>query len=83
MKFVYYSDKIDKLKRYGVVMTKGHQLPAKYVIHVKFAEDIGDWHGRFYKCIEKANGKNLKSIAFPVLGTGNISYKYMYILQNA
>ncbi|XP_060577859.1 protein mono-ADP-ribosyltransferase PARP14-like [Ruditapes philippinarum] len=63
-------ENIDKLKRDGVVMTKGYQLHVKNVIHVKYVDHIDDWKARILKCVEKANKERLKTIAFPVLGTG-------------
>ncbi|XP_053407686.1 protein mono-ADP-ribosyltransferase PARP14-like [Mercenaria mercenaria] len=63
-------DRVQKLHTQGVVMTKGFELRAKYVIHVRYAEKLDEWQDRFRKCLEKANKKSLKTIAFPVLGTG-------------
>ncbi|XP_053406900.1 protein mono-ADP-ribosyltransferase PARP14-like isoform X2 [Mercenaria mercenaria] len=63
-------DLIQKLNTEGVVVTKASGLCAKSVIHVRFANNLSEWRNRMYKCLEVANNKSYRAIAFPVLGTG-------------
>lgn len=61
---------IQKLKKHGVVLTKCVGLPAKRIIHVRYVETLSDWQQQMYRCLETANKKSYKTIAFPVIGTG-------------
>ncbi len=72
------------------VVTKGYDLPAKYVIHT-----VGPhWHGGYsgeaailrscYRsCLEKADELGLKTIAFPFLCTGNYDYPKALAIKEA
>lgn len=73
--------KIGHLKEGEVAITKGFNLPAKYIIHVISPLYIDGEHGEEEKlraCYEKslqlAKKKRCKSIAFPLLATGNLRF---------
>lgn len=60
-----------ELKNEGVVVTSGStELPAKYIIHVLFQDKLSGWRNKMVACLEQADTKGIKSIAFPVLGSG-------------
>ena len=63
------------------VLTKGHKLPAKYILHTvaPYLDEKGGLQPRLlrncYKsCLKLAEEKDLGSIAFPPLGTGFYGY---------
>ncbi len=73
--------RIGSCQRGEAVMTKGYNLPAKYVIHT-VAPIYGQHHGNepeilfscYYESFRLAEAHQVTSIAFPAIGTG--IYKY-------
>lgn len=73
--------KIGYLEEGEVAITSGFDLPAKYIIHAVSPQYIDGNHGEEEKlrsCYEKslqlARKKRCKSIAFPLIATGNFGY---------
>lgn len=73
--------KIGYLEEGEVAITSGFDLPAKYIIHAVSPRYIDGNHGEEEKlrsCYEKslqlARKKGCKSIAFPLIATGNLGY---------
>lgn len=58
------------LKKDSVVVTGSAGLKSTYVIHVLFQDSLAGWRSKMVTCLEEANKKLIKSIAFPVLGAG-------------
>lgn len=73
--------RIGSCQRGEAVITKGYNLPAKYVIHT-VAPIYGQHHGNepeilfscYYESLRLAEAHQMTSIAFPAIGTG--IYKY-------
>ncbi|MFC1836287.1 O-acetyl-ADP-ribose deacetylase [Thermodesulfobacteriota bacterium] len=62
-------------------ITKGYQLPARYVIHTPGPIYRGGTNGEaqllescYHRCLEVANDHGIKSIAFPSISTGIFNY---------
>jgi O-acetyl-ADP-ribose deacetylase (regulator of RNase III) len=69
----------DKMLLTGeAVITKGYNLPAKYVIHtvgpVWVFEDPNLLYKSFYNSLKVAEEHNLNSIAFPAISTGAFQF---------
>jgi O-acetyl-ADP-ribose deacetylase (regulator of RNase III) len=62
------------LKKDGVVTTSSAGLQATYVIHVQFQDTLAGWRNKMVYCLEEANRKLIKSVAFPILGAGKILF---------
>ena len=70
------------MKSKGIVTTdqsthKGN-LKAEFIIHIAFQKSIDRWQSKFRQCLNKADKKKMKSLSFPVLGTGRLVI-YIYI----
>lgn len=73
--------RIGSCQRGEAVITKGYNLPAKYIIHT-VAPIYGQHHGQeaeilfscYYESLRLAEAHQVTSIAFPAIGTG--IYKY-------
>jgi O-acetyl-ADP-ribose deacetylase len=73
--------RIGSCQRGEAVITKGYNLPARYVIHT-VAPIYGQHHGNepeilfscYYESLRLAEAHQVTSIAFPAIGTG--IYKY-------
>lgn len=73
--------RIGSCQRGEAVITKGYNLPTKYVIHT-VAPIYGQHHGNepeilfscYYESLRLAEAHQMTSIAFPAIGTG--IYKY-------
>jgi len=62
----------------GIAITRAGNLPSKCIIHLATpttydSQDATskDWEQRIIKCLEETEMMKGKSIAFPLLGTGN------------
>jgi O-acetyl-ADP-ribose deacetylase (regulator of RNase III) len=65
-------------------ITKGYNLPAKYVIHTvgpriigtygPSENEIGDLYNAWYNSLEMADGNNINIVAFPSISTGIYSF---------
>lgn len=74
-------DKIGHIETSQAVITKGYDLDCKYIIHT-----VGPiWHGgghdeekllynTYLNCLNLAKRKKCKSIAFPIISSGNFGY---------
>ncbi len=65
----------------GAVITKGYNLPAKYVIHTVgpvYGQNPKEEENQLYSCYESslklAREKRLKSVAFPLISSGIYGY---------
>ena len=56
----------------GVAATKGGKLKCKHVIHLAAPNEKNDWRTVIKKGLVEAEQLKLKSIAFPLLGTGKV-----------
>lgn len=81
---------IGRLETGAAVMTPGFRLPAKYVIHTVGPVWRGGSHGeeellrRCYRnALELARKKRLKSVAFPLISTGNYGFPKPLALKTA
>jgi len=61
----------------GIAVTSAGDLPCRHIIHLatplayeKKAPSSKEWEERIIKCLEKVESMGVRSIAFPVLGTG-------------
>lgn len=65
---------IDKINIGDVVITHGHNLPAKYVFHtvgpVYGSDEVSLLKKCYINSLDKADSMNLKTIAFPGISTG-------------
>lgn len=52
------------------VVSSAKGLPCKNIIHVVARDTCKEWRQIIITCLEEAEGRYLKSIAFPALGTG-------------
>lgn len=74
-------NRIGSCQRGEAVITKGHNLPAKYIIHT-VAPIYGQHHGNeseilfscYYESLCLAEAHQVTSIAFPAIGTGIYQY---------
>jgi len=85
------------IKSYGgriltgeAILTKGHNLPAKFIIHTvaPYLDDKGNTQPELLReCYRNAlkivSDNNFKSVAFPALGTGFYGYPIMEATQIA
>ena len=60
---------------YPAVLNNAHNLPSKFVIHCngptwKMADAPKLLDDTIRNCLEKADSENLKSVAFPSVGSG-------------
>ena len=64
------------LKSNGICTTRrekhGGDLQPDIIIHVAFQRSLDKWTAKFRQCLEKAEKRGLRSLSFPVLGTGII-----------
>ncbi|KAL4240940.1 Poly (ADP-ribose) polymerase [Mactra antiquata] len=58
-----------ELKKDGVVLTKSAGLTATYVLHILNQDSLSGWRSKMTTGLEEANKKQVKSVAFPLLGT--------------
>ncbi|WAR22518.1 PAR14-like protein [Mya arenaria] len=66
----------------GIALTRGHGLPCQYVIHVALSpfkqvdeqERLEDVRSVMQQCLARASELELKTIAIPAFGTGNLKY---------
>lgn len=52
------------------MVTSSAGLQSTYVIHVLFQDSLAGWRNKMVTCLEEADKKLIKSVAFPVLGSG-------------
>ena len=62
----------------GIAVTTAGNLPSKCIIHLATPTTYDsqgatskDWEQRIIKCLEETETMKMKSITFPLLGTGN------------
>lgn len=73
-------DSIGHCETGNAVVTKGYNLPAKYIIHAVGPIYSGSERDAkllkycYYNCLNRAKELNLKSIAFPAISTGIFGY---------
>ncbi|XP_065837855.1 protein mono-ADP-ribosyltransferase PARP14-like isoform X2 [Oscarella lobularis] len=60
------------LKPGYVYVTSGCNLPSSHVFHLLCPKSSKDLPAAVIRCLKKADKRNLSSIAFPALGTGNL-----------
>ena len=74
LEFFYILAHIMKSK--GITSTKrtkhGGDLKPDCIIHVAFQKSLDKWRDKLCQCLEKAEKRNLRSLSFPVLGTGKV-----------
>ncbi|KAL3863204.1 hypothetical protein ACJMK2_004970 [Sinanodonta woodiana] len=61
-----------EMKKKGFVVTDGFRLSCGYIIHVNVRSEQYGLKELFRKCLEVAVQMNLRTIAFPAFGTGNV-----------
>ncbi|XP_076101127.1 uncharacterized protein LOC143070915 [Mytilus galloprovincialis] len=64
------SKKKDQMKQNGVVRTSGCGLPSENIIHISSKHNPHEWKKIIKKALAKAEKKQMKTMAFPALGTG-------------
>ncbi|CAG2200250.1 PARP10_14_15 [Mytilus edulis] len=64
------SKKKDQMKQNGVVRTSGCGLPSEHIIHISSKHNPHEWKKIIKKALAKAEKKQMKTMAFPALGTG-------------
>ncbi|KAK6178592.1 hypothetical protein SNE40_013346 [Patella caerulea] len=65
----------DVMKEKGIAITPVSGMNCQYVIHVDADRFNDNWKKAIASCLREADKKNVTSIAFPALGTGNYSTK--------
>lgn len=60
------------MKQNGVVRTGGCGLPSEHIIHISSKHNPHEWKKIIKKALAKAEKKQMKTMAFPALGTGKI-----------
>ncbi|XP_052099782.1 protein mono-ADP-ribosyltransferase PARP14-like isoform X2 [Mytilus californianus] len=64
------SKKKDEMKQYGYARTSGCGLPCEHIIHISSQHKPHEWKKIIKKALAKADKKQIKTMAFPALGTG-------------
>lgn len=60
------------MKQYGYARTSGCGLPCDHIIHISSQHKPHEWKKIIKKALAKADKKQIKTMAFPALGTGMI-----------
>ncbi|XP_052771707.1 protein mono-ADP-ribosyltransferase PARP14-like [Mya arenaria] len=61
---------LSTFQRDGILVTKCPGLKASKTILVKYVDRPSEWTEQMRKCLEVANHSKIKTVAFPVLGSG-------------
>ncbi|XP_063432102.1 protein mono-ADP-ribosyltransferase PARP14-like isoform X2 [Mytilus trossulus] len=67
------SKKKDEMKQFGYARTSGCGLPCDHIIHISSQHKPHEWKNIIKKALAKADKKQIKTMAFPALGTGAAS----------
>ncbi|XP_071171397.1 protein mono-ADP-ribosyltransferase PARP14-like isoform X2 [Mytilus edulis] len=67
------SKKKDEMKQYGYARTSGCGLHCDHIIHISSQHNPHEWKKIIKKALAKADKKQIKTMAFPALGTGAAS----------
>ena len=68
----FFSENICKLRRDGIVMSGPGKLLCRHILHIKMKGSIDGWRNMIFACLQQAESLGATSIAFPVLGTGEL-----------